>query len=83
MHFGGFIAWVMWAAIHIVYLVGYRSRIAVIREWVWNYITFYRGSRLITGVQDGQDALHHPAAGAEPMAAPAAAVSTAQGASKP
>ena len=83
LHFGGFLAWVMWAAIHIVYLVGYRSRIAVMREWVWNYITFYRGSRLITGVQDGQDALHYPAPGAEPMAPPADAVGTTQGASKP
>ncbi len=82
IRFGGFIAWVMWAAIHIVYLVGYRSRLAVLSEWAWNYVTFYRGSRLITGVQDGQDALHSPASGAEPMA-PADAVSAPQGASKP
>ena len=60
VRFGGFLAWVMWAGIHIVYLVGYRSRLAVVSEWAWNYVTFYRGSRLITGVQDGQDALHHP-----------------------
>ncbi len=82
VRFGGFIAWLMWAGVHIVYLVGFRSRVAVLREWVWNYITFYRGSRLITGVQDGQDALHHPAPGAEPMVSPGH-VEKAPGSSKP
>ncbi len=82
LRFGGFFAWLIWAGVHIVYLVGYRSRLAVLTEWAWNYMTFYRNSRLITGIQDGQDALHHPAAGAEPIASPEA-VETPQGASKP
>ena len=82
LRFGGFIAWILWAGVHIFYLVGYRSRLAVMGEWIWNYITFYRGSRLITGMRNGQEALHHPAPGSEPISAPAD-VSAALGASKP
>ena len=66
--FGGFLAWVAWAGVHIFFLVGFRNRLAVMGEWFYNYITFYRGSRLITGMQQGDEALHRPAAGAEPNA---------------
>ena len=81
VHVSGFFAWILWATIHIFYLVGYRSRIAVMGEWFWNYVTFYRGSRLITGMQDGQDGLHHPDPGAEPVSSPTA-VNKNEGASK-
>ena len=63
IRFGGFPAWITWACIHIFYLVGYRSRVAVMAEWVWNYLSFYRGSRLITGERNGEYALRHPQAG--------------------
>ena len=82
LHVSGFIAWLIWAGVHIMYLVGFRSRFAVAGEWLFNYITFYRGSRLITGTQAGQEALHHPEAGSEPIAPPDA-VKAADGASKP
>ncbi len=81
IHVSGFIAWIAWATIHIFYLVGYRNRAAVAGEWLWNYITFYRGSRLITGTQEGQECLHHPAPGAEPD--PSATLAKADGGSKP
>ena len=82
IHVSGFIAWVIWAGIHIMYLVGFRSRFAVAGEWIFNYVTFYRGSRLITGTQASQEALHHPMPGSEPIAPPDAVKST-DGASKP
>ena len=82
IRFGGFVAWVLWAGVHIFYLVGYRNRLAVMGEWLWNYVTFYRGSRLITGMRNGQEALHHPAAGAMPLSSPGD-VPAALGASKP
>ena len=82
VRFGGFLAWIMWAGVHIFFLVGFRNRFAVIGEWAWNYFSFYKGSRLITGTQDGQDALHHPQPGSEPMASPNA-VQIPHGASKP
>lgn len=44
----GFIGWVFWSAIHIYFLIGMRSRFVVAVTWLWNYLTFKRGARLIT-----------------------------------
>jgi NADH:quinone reductase (non-electrogenic) len=44
----GFIAWLAWLFIHILYLVGFRNRIAVFLEWTWSYLFSRRGARLIT-----------------------------------
>ena len=45
----GFIAWLLWGLVHIYFLVGFRNRIAVAMGWLWAYVTFGRGARLITG----------------------------------
>ena len=45
----GALAWWLWGAAHIVFLVGGRNRVAVLVEWLWAYLTFRRGTRLITG----------------------------------
>lgn len=45
----GFLAWLIWAVIHIFNLIGFRNRILVAIQWVWGYLTFTRGARLITG----------------------------------
>jgi NADH:ubiquinone reductase (H+-translocating) len=45
----GFFAWLLWGAVHIFFLIGFRNRIAVLMEWFWAYVTFQRGARLITG----------------------------------
>jgi NADH dehydrogenase len=45
----GFLAWVMWLGIHIVYLIGFSNRIIVVIRWAWSFITYGRGTRLITG----------------------------------
>ena len=50
-HLSGFFAWVTWAVVHIFFLIGFRNRIAVATSWVWTYLTFSRGARLITGDQ--------------------------------
>lgn len=50
-HLSGFFAWVTWITVHIFFLIGYRNRLAVFGAWIWNYFTFYRGARLITGDQ--------------------------------
>jgi NADH dehydrogenase FAD-containing subunit len=44
----GAVAWWLWGAAHILFLVGARNRSAVLLEWVWAYLTYRRGSRLIT-----------------------------------
>jgi NADH dehydrogenase len=49
IHLSGFIAWAAWCFIHILFLIGFRSRILVMMEWGWLYLFHDRGSRLITG----------------------------------
>jgi len=49
MRFHGFIAWLAWLFIHVLLLVGYRSRIAVLLSWFYTYVVFGRKARLITG----------------------------------
>jgi len=45
----GLVAWVVWLAVHIYYLVGFRRRLIVMAEWAWLYVRNERGARLITG----------------------------------
>jgi NADH dehydrogenase FAD-containing subunit len=42
-------AWWLWGAAHIFFLIGFRNRLTVMMDWFWSYLTFQRGSRLITG----------------------------------
>lgn len=48
-HFHGMIGWGMWLFIHLLYLVQFQSRVLVLIQWGWNYITRNRAARLITG----------------------------------
>ncbi len=59
----GFIAWLIWSVAHIYFLIGFRNRLSVVLNWGWNYFTFQRGTRLITGLSGSR---------IEDMAAPAA-----------
>jgi len=45
----GFFAWMLWGAVHITYLVGFRNRAVVIVNWLWAWATYGKGARLITG----------------------------------
>jgi NADH dehydrogenase len=49
LHISGFLAWLVWAFIHITYLVSFQSRILVFIQWAIQDLTFSRGARLITG----------------------------------
>lgn len=46
-HLGGFIAWMAWLVVHLFYLIGFRNKLMVFTDWVWNYVTFDRRVRLI------------------------------------
>jgi NADH:ubiquinone reductase (H+-translocating) len=46
----GVLGWLVWSVAHIYYLIGFRNRTIVAMNWVWNYLTLQRGTRLITGV---------------------------------
>lgn len=45
----GWLAWVTWLFVHLMYLVEFDNRLLVLTQWAWNYITRNRGARLITG----------------------------------
>ena len=69
----GYLAWWLWGVAHIYFLIGFRSRLAVATTWAWNYLTFQRGMRLITG-PDPEAAL-----GLDTVASPAAPSSRQDG----
>jgi len=45
----GFSGWVFWGLIHVYFLIGLRARFFVALDWLWSYVTYHRGARLITG----------------------------------
>jgi NADH dehydrogenase len=49
----GFLAWLTWAGVHVLNLIGFRNRVLVALQWLWSYLTFQRGARLITGEGGG------------------------------
>jgi NADH dehydrogenase len=46
---GGLLAWLLWLAVHIFFLITFRNRVAVVLNWAYSYISYRRGARLITG----------------------------------
>jgi NADH dehydrogenase len=50
LRLSGFPAWMLWSGAHVYFLIGFRNRFVVALNWAWSYITFQRGSRLITGL---------------------------------
>lgn len=47
IRFSGFLAWLSWMFIHLVYLIGFRQKVVTLGNWIWNYFTYDRGTRLI------------------------------------
>jgi NADH dehydrogenase len=50
LRLSGFLGWLAWLFIHILYLIGFRNRLLVMIQWAWAWFTFGRGARLITGM---------------------------------
>lgn len=65
----GFMAWLLWSLVHVYFLIGFRNRLLVAMNWCWSYITFQRGTRLITGISGSRIEDVMPATMAPPMAA--------------
>jgi NADH dehydrogenase len=78
LRIGGYLAWLMWLFVHILYLIGFRNRIAVLFNWAWSYLTFKRGARLITG-RGWKENEGAPAPAPTPASAPAAKPAQADG----
>jgi NADH:ubiquinone reductase (H+-translocating) len=76
----GLPAWLLWSLAHIYFLIGFRNRLAVAMNWGWNYVTFQRGTRLITGISGSRIEDVMPAViAAPPMMAEVLAASPAAG----
>ncbi len=56
----GFIAWLAWLCIHLVFLIGFRNRLAVLLDWTWSYLTYGRGARLIIAREGGAASASEP-----------------------
>lgn len=62
----GFVAWVAWLLIHILFLIGFRNRFVVMFTWGWAYLTRERGARLILGRTFGARIAKAPEAATKP-----------------
>lgn len=49
LRLSGLLAWLLWSVAHVYFLIGFRNRLVVALDWIWAYVTFQRGARLITG----------------------------------
>jgi NADH dehydrogenase len=52
LEFSGFPAWLSWLVIHLIFLIGFRNRLAVLLQWAYAYFTYKRGARIITGLAE-------------------------------
>ncbi len=59
LRISGFFAWMAWLFVHIIFLVGFRNRLAVLFNWAYAYLTYGRGARLITSRQARGEAAHN------------------------
>jgi len=50
MHFSGWPAWIAWLAVHLIFLIGFTNKLAVLFSWTYSYFTYKRGARIITGI---------------------------------
>ena len=55
----GLLAWLVWLFVHLMYIVEFQNRVVVFVQWGFEYLTFSRGARLITGV-DAEDSVRNP-----------------------
>ncbi len=45
--FTGFFAWLLWLGVHLIYLIGFRNRLAVLLNWAWDYLFYERVARIL------------------------------------
>jgi NADH dehydrogenase len=55
-HFSGRFAWLTWLLVHLIFLIGFRNKIAVLLQWAYSYFAYKRSARLITGLPQGRAA---------------------------
>jgi NADH:ubiquinone reductase (H+-translocating) len=50
LHFSGLFAWLAWLLVHLIFLIGFRNRLAVLLQWAYSYFAYKRGARIITSL---------------------------------
>ncbi len=73
LQLSGLPAWLLWLFVHVLFLIGFRTRLLVMIQWAWSYVTYDRGARLITGRADGpllRQRRNSPRVGVDPTGAP-------------
>ena len=77
--FKGVLAWYMWLLLHLAYIVGFRSRVAVLVNWIWSYLTYDRHARIIVAVEPARRrSLEARREGQRPSAQPSGEAGTRQ-----
>jgi NADH:ubiquinone reductase (H+-translocating) len=57
VHLSGYLAWLMWLFVHLMFLIGFRNRVAVVVNWIYSYYGYKRGARIIaTGMSPDESA---------------------------
>lgn len=51
-HFSGWFAWLTWLGVHLIFLLGFRNKVAVLLQWTYSYFAYKRGARIITQQPD-------------------------------
>ena len=52
LHFSGLFAWLAWLFVHLIFLIGFRNKLAVLLQWTYSYFAYKRGARIITGLPE-------------------------------
>jgi NADH:quinone reductase (non-electrogenic) len=67
LEFSGWPAWAAWLLVHLIFLVGFRNKAAVLLQWTYSYFTYKLGSRIVFGLENSEGPLaasvepHNPA----------------------
>ncbi len=56
LEFSGWPAWAAWLCVHLLFLIGFRNKLAVLLQWTYSYFTYKRGARIITGLAESAGA---------------------------
>ena len=52
LEFTGFLAWIAWLFVHLIFLIGFRNKLAVLLQWTYSYLAYKRGARIVTGLSE-------------------------------
>jgi NADH:ubiquinone reductase (H+-translocating) len=56
LRFHGFLAWIVWLVLHLLWLVGFRNRVSVLVTWAWNYLTYDHANRVLLDQREAEEA---------------------------